>query len=469
MTYVTDDVSPAASGVAMLESEPARRDAAEVAPRSAAATRWSLATRIAFRFTAVYAALYILLTQMFSALFGPLLSLLPDGWVRLPGSAWSVQTVVSWVATRVIGFGTPLQVTPTGSGDKPYDYALVATLLGISAILTAIWSIGARRRAAHPTTYRWFRLFLRFGLGTTMLSYGMVKFFPLQMSYPSLTRMLTPYGNFSHMGVLWSKIGASPAYEIFTGAVEIACAVLLFIPGLTTVGALLSFITASQIFTLNMTYDVPVKLFSFHLIVFSLVLLAPDLRRLFTVMVLRRGVPDAPEPPLAQRPAVRYAIVVLQLAFGVWLITASYLSARQSWTTFGGGAPQVALYGIWDIERMAIDGVERAPRLDDYDRWRRIVVQYATGVSFQRMDDTFQFVGARTDPDARTITFRRGAGDAAQEIGRFTYETPDESRLILAGQLDGRTYRLETRRRDHDALELRKAHFRWIQERPYNR
>lgn len=467
MTLIEDRAAPATSTTATLDPDLA---APSVFPSQVASTpRWSLATRLAFRFTTIYASLYILLTQMFGGLFGPVLSLLPEAWVRVPGSAWSVQTTVSWVATRVIGFGTPLQVAPTGSGDKPYDFAFVVTLLFVSAVGTAVWSFVARHREAHPTTYRWFRVFLRFGVGSTMLGYGMVKYFPLQMSYPSLTRLLTPYGNFSHMGVLWSKIGASPAYETFTGLVEISCAVLLFVPGLTTVGALLSFMSSVQIFALNMMYDVPVKLFSLHLIIFSLILLAPDVRRLFTAIVLRRGVSDAPEPPLARRPRLRYALIALQLAFGAWLLTANYLNNRQSWMTFGADAPKPALYGIWDIERMEIDGVERAPLITDYDRWRRMVVQNAFGVSFQRMDDTFQAIGARIDPDAHTITFRRGAGDAAQEVGRFTYDAPEDDRLVLVGEIEGRAYRLETRRRDHDQMELRRAHFRWIQERPYNR
>jgi hypothetical protein len=33
------------------------------------------------------------------------------------------------------------------------------------------------------------------------------------------------------------QIGASPAYEMFTGIVELTCGILLFIPGLTVAGA----------------------------------------------------------------------------------------------------------------------------------------------------------------------------------------------------------------------------------------
>jgi hypothetical protein len=212
-----------------------------------------------------------------------------------------------------------------------------------------------------------------------------------------------------------------------------------------------------------------VKLFSLHLMILSLVLLAPDMRRLFSVMVLRRGVDDAPEPPLARRAVLRRGLAALQVIFGAWLIVSSYQSATQSYTTFGAGAPKPLLYGIWDIERMEIDGVERAPLVTDYDRWRRVVIQAPTTVAFQRMNDTFQFVVVRVDAEAKTMTFTRGGGPQATEIGRFTFEQPAPDRLIAQGELDGRTMRLETRRFHHEQLQMFNNRFRWIQDYPLNR
>ena len=113
-----------------------------------------------------------------------------------------------------------------------------------------------------------------------MVSYGTAKAIPLQMPAPGLTRLLEPYGNFSPMGVLWYSIGASRPYEIFAGCAELLGGILLFVPRLALLGALVALAVSVQIFTLNMTYDVPVKLFSFHLILMSLVLIAPEVSRL---------------------------------------------------------------------------------------------------------------------------------------------------------------------------------------------
>src|SRR5262249_38975967 len=163
------------------------------------------------------------------------------------------------------GFASPL-VLFSGSGDKPVDYALAVLLLIVAALIAAIWSVADRKRPNYAALQKWFRLFVRFGLGSTLVTYGTMKAVPLQMPYPTLTRLLEPYGDFSLMGVLWSQIGASPAYETFTGIVELTAGILLFVPGLTLLGALISLMTTTEVFVLNMTYDVPVKLFSFHLV-----------------------------------------------------------------------------------------------------------------------------------------------------------------------------------------------------------
>src|SRR4029077_1389650 len=125
-------------------------------------------------------------------------------------------------------------------------------------------------------------------LGSTMLTYGMVKAVPLQMSAPGLTRLLEPFGNFSPMGVLWASIGASKGYEMFAGFMELIAGTLLFIPQLATLGAMVSFADSVQIFTLNMTSDVPVKLFSFQLVLMSLFLIAPEASRIANVLVFNR-------------------------------------------------------------------------------------------------------------------------------------------------------------------------------------
>jgi hypothetical protein len=420
--------------------------------------RWRWATKLAFRFCFLYFGLYILLTQMnFIPGLPPLLS-----WQPLQRPVfWVIKNVFRDTRQNLLVFG--------GSGDKMFDYVFVLCLFVFSIVLALIWSAIDRRRPNYIRLNKWFRVFVRFGLATTMLGYGMIKAIPLQMSAPSLTRLLEPYGNFSPMGVLWASIGASFPYERLVGSMELLAAVLLFIPQTVVLGGLVSLIDAIQIFSLNMTYDVPVKLFSFHLILLSIFLLAPDIRRLLNVLVFNRPALPSTEPPLGRRKwAIRLGVAA-QLLAGVYFFWTSYTANKQGYYTYGFGAPRPALYGIWVIDKMTIDGVERAPLVTDYDRWRRVVIQSTANMSFWRMDDTPFTHSAKYDMEKKTITLTQGQAEALKTVGTFSFERPAPDRLILAGDFNGKKLRMETHLFPREDFLLVKRGFNLIQELPFNR
>ena len=72
--------------------------------------------------------------------------------------------------------------------------------------------------------------------------------------------------------------GSISGYNAFAGGSEMLAGLLLFIPMFTTIGALVAIAVMSNVFVLNMCYDVPVKLYSFHLLLMAMVLAAPHLR-----------------------------------------------------------------------------------------------------------------------------------------------------------------------------------------------
>src|SRR5205823_3627054 len=93
------------------------------------------------------------------------------------------------------------------------------------------------------------------------------------------------------------SIGASMPYQIFTGIVELVGGLLLLAPQTTLLGAMICLASMLQVFILNMTYDVGVKILSLQLALASLVLMAPDFVRLANLFVFNRAAdpPDEPE------------------------------------------------------------------------------------------------------------------------------------------------------------------------------
>ena len=379
-----------------------------------------------------------------------------------------LRPLITWFAVHVFGANAlTLQITPTGSGDKTYDYAEVLAFLSIATITTIVWSVLARQREHHISGQKWFRLFLRFALGTTMAQYGMVKAFPLQMPAPSLGRLLEPFGNMSPMGVLWASLGASRGYEMFSGFMELTAAVLLFIPGITTCAAMFCFGVALQIFVLNMTYDVPVKLLSFHLIVMCVVLLAPETKRLFRFLILNRATEPSTEPPLVQSRRGQRAWIAAQLIFAVYVLAVGAYGSALSWKTRGGGAPKPPLYGMWVVDTMQIDGHTRSPLVTDYDRWRRILFPALGRMSFQRMDSNI--VNYSMKHDANTHTLSLSKPDNTMWHASFTYTQPAADRLILDGKMDDHAIHMDLKLEDHTKMLLLTRGFHWIQETPFNR
>src|SRR5207247_818050 len=88
------------------------------------------------------------------------------------------------------------------------------------------------------------------GAGTLwpMLYVGMVKVIPTQFPAPSLLTLVAPVGNLSLQGFLWTSIGASAPYQIFTGIVEVLGGLLLLAPRTTLLGAMICLASMAQVF-----------------------------------------------------------------------------------------------------------------------------------------------------------------------------------------------------------------------------
>src|SRR5579863_9950866 len=104
---------------------------------------------------------------------------------------------------------------------------------------------------------------------------------------------------------------------------EIAGGLLLLFPRTVTLGSLVSLADMTFVFTLNMTYDVPVKLLSFHLILLSLFLLAPRLQSLASFFLLDRATEPTPRTRLFRSLRANRIALAVQVVFALWLVAAN--------------------------------------------------------------------------------------------------------------------------------------------------
>lgn len=436
----------------------------EQAQRELQIPQWNIVFRVAFRFCFVYLGLFCLTTQITTGLFsGTQGADIPD-----PATLWPIRPLVLWTAAHILHVRATLAFDGnSGSGDDMFAWVLAFCLLVIAISSTGIWSVLDHRRKNYVALHKWFRLFIRICLAGQMLNYGLIKVIPAQMPYPSLIQLIQRFGDFSPMGILWSSIGASQAYEIFAGCTEVLGGLLLIVPGTATFGALICLADMTQVFILNMTYDVPVKLFSFHLILLALFLLAPDLPRLVNVFFLNRAVAPSGQSQLFATPRANRIALSAEVIFALWLVGMNANAARQAWYIQGGGRPVAPLYGIWEVSQMSIDQQLRQPLLTDGSRWRRAVFDFPGWMAFQQMDDSFAFYNLSANMNDRTLELTKD--DDKRWKATFTFQRPAQDQLILEGEMDGRRIHMLLQLTDRDKFLLVSRGFHWTQESVFNR
>jgi uncharacterized membrane protein YphA (DoxX/SURF4 family) len=418
-------------------------------------TGWRPATRVAFRFCVLYLALYTLAGQIFGGVFPY------PGFVPALGTRWPLREITLWVAEHVFG-GTPPFAYAGTSGDTFFHWVQTALLLAAAIVGTALWSAIDSRRVHYERLHTWFRLYLRFALAAQMFYYGMAKVIPTQFPPPALVTLVRPVGDLSLTDLLWVFVGASTPYQMFAGWAEMLAGLLLVVPQTTTLGALVALADMMQVFVLNITYDFGLKQISFHLILISLLLLAPDLRRVANVLVLNRVAEPSAQPSLFRTAVANRLALLVQICFGVFLLAMfANLSLRFYVSEGGTGAPRSPLRGIWNVERLAIDGDVRLPLLNDYDRrWRRVIFDFTDRMFFQRWDDSYAAYGVSIDEARRLLALTKGTSRNWRAV--FTYERPTSDRLILEGEMDGYRIRAELQLVRRDTFRLLNSDFRWV-------
>ncbi len=262
----------------------------EVVGAREAAGEWSWPRLFALRFAVLY----------FVSFAFPFPFAIVAGFERVDEIADLVARPLVWLASAALRTPMPPGVA-NGSGDRSYDFYATGARLVLAIALALVWTALDRRRARPAALVRALRFYVRLFLGTSLLLYGVDKLIPAQMSAPLPSRLLQPVGEMSPMGLLWTFMGSSPAYEMFAGAAETLAGLLILWRRTATLGALVAIGAMAHVVMLNFCYDVPVKLLSSHLLLLSVALAWPELPRLFAAV---RG--DAVGPVVQEVPERRW-------------------------------------------------------------------------------------------------------------------------------------------------------------------
>jgi hypothetical protein len=417
------------------------------------AADWSRIHLLAFRFTFVYLIVYNL-PFPFGA-FPHTYSLA----LRYQ-SLWD--KLVPWVGKHVLHLSHEIIVSTNCSGDNASDYVRVLCFLVLAFAASVLWSFLDRSRSNYQRIHEWLRSYVRLSFGALMLLWGAHKVFRVQFPQPNLYKLLEPLGDYSPMSLLWTYMGVSRSYSIFTGCVMMFAGILLFIPRLTTLGALIGLAVFSNVFLLNMCYDVPLKLYTLHFLLVCLFLVLPDARRLVNFFLLNRSVAPSPETKLFNHRRLNAGALVVQFVLGGFLVW-SYLNRAHNYEEQNFSmASRPPLYGIWVVDEFTLGGKVLPPLLTDETRWQRVVFQFPKEVGIQSMNGSWTGYLLRRDMAKKTLAME-GPNDPKREL-EFTFSDPDSRSLTLEGSDGGNEIRMKLHRVDEKQFALLGSRFHWIDE-----
>jgi uncharacterized membrane protein YphA (DoxX/SURF4 family) len=428
---------------------------------------WSPILRVAFRFAFVF---FLLFEDLFPYRYDS--GVLDPVWRRL----------VPWVGRHALHLEIP---TTFGLGDTVYGYAQILFFAALAAIATVVWSILDRRRTNYVTLHRWLRVYVALYLGVQMFEYGLGKVFSSQILPPSQSRLLVRLGDMSPQALLWAFMGASKTYTVFTGLVEVMGGALLFVPRLTTLGALLSAGALTNILMLNVSYDFWVKLGSAMLLLMSLFLIGPDAGRLASVLVLNRRAEPANRESFFHRKWLNRAFLAVQLAFGGYVLVSSSMEVYQRGQKFAQRAQSVPFYGIWRVDEFTVNRQRRPPLLTDEVRWQQLVFDFHDGLyccepylgmTIQSMEGYRRLYWMQVDRVKKVIQLMklndeevRGAGfepPPFQATAQFTFDNPTPEQLVLEGNLEGQHIYAILHRASTNFILLNRG-FHWVNNVPF--
>lgn len=371
--------------------------------------------------------------------------------------------LIPWIGKNILSLEHDITNFTGGSGDTTYDYVLLLFFVVLSIFVTIVWSIAEKRKVEYKNLNYIFEIILSYFLGAVMISYGLYKVVPLQFSEPSFFRLLQSYGTSSPMGLAWTFLGASKGYVIFSGLAETIGGALLFHKKTRLLGSLILIPVLVNVVAINFFYDVPVKLFSSQLLVFAILIMLPDFRRLKNVILNTKATVTTKYHSLFEKS--KWKVTLKWLFFAYVLLSCSY-QVYDANKLYGPNSPKPPLYGLYEVSSFIINKDTITPHHKDTIGWRYVTIERLESIQIHRNDMKRKGFKSKIDTVHRKIMMERFRDSTKKSVLNY-FKT--DSTLTVSGFLEKDTIYFETKRLDKNDFLLMNRGFHWINERPFNR
>ncbi|MEL6660377.1 MAG: hypothetical protein AAFP77_14820 [Bacteroidota bacterium] len=419
---------------------------------------WSMTYKLTFRFLCIYLLLYIFPFPLDSLPF------LGEYISEFSSSIWNPTT--AWFGESVLGWGE-ISTDITGSGDKLANYTQMCLFLLLAGLGTLIWSLVDRQRINYEKVQAYLEIAIRYYLAVVLISYGCAKIFKTQFSSPGPYRLTEQIGDMSPMGLAWTFMGYSKAFNLFTGLGEALAGFLLFFRHTKVVGAFLGIAVMANIVAMNFCYDIPVKLFSTHLLLMLFFVLWKDIPRIVNFLFRNKAVAAADFTPPWNTAKYGKLALGIKAFFILGVLYLNISTSLEQQQTYGDNAPRPPLYGIHEMSSFSTSSQLTGDSLAQ-ETWKELLVQWPGTASIRYQDGSQSYYGFETDTVAQTVHLYSWR-DSLNSNATFQYEQTDTTLLLRDGVWKMDTLTITFAKKDLSSTLLLGRGFNWVSEYPYNR
>lgn len=409
----------------------------------------------------------VLLLPFFVFIF---LNIFPFPFDQIPGLTLITEPYVLFMNKVNLWFGIHvLQLKNlaipefSGSGDTMFEYVRILTYLSISFLISLCLFLILRHKLNMKKINSIGMVYIRYYVGIMLISYGLAKLQTYgQFGTIEVGRLDKRVGDCSPMGLLWTFMGYSKSYCVFTGIAETLGGLLLLFRRTLVLGSLIGITVMSNVVMLNFCYDVPVKIFSSFLLLLLIYIVSPFIHNLIQFLFFNKTVSLSNNSLKLPKRWMRVSRILIKsfIIGGIFLMTA--------FQEFEDNEPinedHKSIEGRYKITSFKTNDTN-SNCLEDSIKWSKfnLINDYARVYT---KNDSSELFSLKTDTAKKQILLISET-DSTQTY-KLDYDRISDSSLAVKGMYKKDTINVIMKKKDRMEYSLINRGFHWINETPPN-
>lgn len=364
-------------------------------------------------------------------------------------------TLVSWINNLFLHKQFPGAVY---IGDNYWTFTAALLFLIIAIISASIWTIIDKGKS-FPSFYKYMHAFARYYLGFVLLLYGLEKItfnqFGIQPS-----ALAESMGNNDSWHLFRVFMGISKSYKFFSGLIELIPGLLLLFRRTSTLGSLIALPVFINVMMLNIGYDIWLKLLIFHLILFSIFILLPDLKKMVQIFILKQNTSLTSIPSLIENKNLKWLQYALKFSLiGIVIYMLIKLEIRASNEHIN--SPYSDIVGIHEINRFSFN-LKIPQSNNDSANWKKVTINTAPFLRVQLNNDSIVEYNFKVDTSKRLLELNLWNDTSVN--GKLHYTSVKPKEWLFEGKIKSDSIRFTTRKIDMYDLPLLKGYgkVKWV-------